>query len=126
MSRQQTLSCFGFENQNSNKAIKATIKEKIVKKSQQQMAIYKDTFPYNGKLMNQFGTTEHALEIDGSPNEYFQKAKRIIMWSKTHPTFDISVTMGILANAEFNRNFSSNQRISIDNTYYKCYVFAKF
>ena len=76
--------------------------------------------------MNQLGTTEYALEIDGSANEYFQKAKRIITWSKTHPNFDISVTMGILANAEFNKNFSSNQRISIDKIYYNCYVFAKF
>lgn len=56
MSRQQTLSCFGFENQNPNKV---TIKEKIVKKPSKVLVNNKDIYECDDKRMNCLGKMEH-------------------------------------------------------------------
>jgi len=128
MSKQSTLSGFGFNGSATSKkhAIKVEMKVAKSRETPRQLVNMKDAFYCDGKDMNKLGTTERGIKIDGSAKEYAQKCERIISWSKTRPKFDIITIDGIRYNANFRLDFTSNQRNAIDNVYYRCKVFADF
>jgi hypothetical protein len=120
MSRQATLSKYGF---NTPKTGRLNITIKKEKGRSMNIPFVRGDFVRHGNKMNINGTIECGIWLDGSTREYTQKLKRIIKWSSTRPKFDITVYEGILDNTEFTKCFSSRQREAIDNCYYKFDVF---
>jgi hypothetical protein len=88
--------------------------------------ILKGHYERKGLRLNQLGTVECGILINGSTEEYSIKVDRIIAWSSTRPKFDISPFHGIFNNAEFRKQYSNRQREAIDNVYYKWEVFMQF
>jgi hypothetical protein len=129
MSKQTSLSSFGFKNKKPVQH-KVSIHIEGVKNelplNSKPSKFVKGEMIRNGKHMNINGKIEHGIKIDGTTKEYSQKLQRIMTWSASRPKFDISAYYGIMSNAEFTKQFSSRQREAIDNVYYKCDIYADF
>ena len=105
---------------------KAQSSEKKLVTKPRPPCILKGHYERKGLRLNQLGTMECGIFIDGSIKEYSTKIDRIIEWSSTRPKFDISSFHGIFNNAEFRKQFSNRQREAIDNVYYKWEVFMQY
>jgi hypothetical protein len=122
MSKQTSLTAFGFKN--NNQKMKMTVSIKEVK--QRSARFVKGSFTRNGQPMNVLGTLERDIKIDGSNKEYREKAQRIVIWSRSRPKFDIGAITGILDYEQFRHNLTTSQRDAIDNIYYRCDVVSAF
>ena len=120
--------CSCLKVKNVENPIKLSQKEKktISRKYEISAPIKKELFVRNGQLLNQLGTTECGLVIDGSDTEYSIKLDRIIEWSSTRPPFDISHLHSILNNPDFRKHFTNRKRVAIDNIYYKWEVYMQY